>query len=237
MNRMKLQGGRAAVGAGVRALAFVFAAGLALTALAPRAEAQPATPIAISGFGGYYVASDLYNDTASNASLSLENSFEYGGRLTFFTNRYSAVEVAYTRVGSDLKIRAPGSSIIPSDYNAGRVNGDQWDLNFLVSQPVSNPNVWPYFTIGLGWTMTHPDIQNVSVDGNSLFAFNFGLGTMIEMNEKLSLRLDARWRTTDTNITTSSGVYCDYWGYCWSYASDWYNSGDLTAGLTYHFAR
>ena len=236
MNGTERRSGRPAVGPALRALALV-AATTALAALAPRAEAQGTTAVALSAFGGYYVASDLYNDTASNRSLELENSFEYGGRLTFFTNRYSAVEVAYTRVGSDLKLHNPGGGLIPPDFDPGRINGDQWDLNFLVSQPVSNPNVWPYFTIGIGWTATHPEVPQVNVDGNTLFAFNFGLGTMVEVNEKLSLRLDARWRTTDTNITTSSGVYCDYWGYCWSYASDWYNSGDLTAGLTYHFAR
>mgnify|MGYP001332539310 CR=1 FL=1 len=49
----------------------------------------------------------------------------------------------------------------------------------------------------------------------------------------VALRLEGRWRVTDTQITTSSGVYCDYYGYCYYYASDWYNSGEFTAGLTY----
>ena len=116
---------------------------------------------------------------------------------------------------------------------------DEYDLNFLVSQPSPNPSMWPYFTLGFGWSVTHPEVhgtdptKTINAKSNSLFALNFGIGSLVEMRPNLSLRLDARWRVTDTHITTSSGVYCDYWGYCWGYSSDWYNSGELTAGLTY----
>jgi hypothetical protein len=205
---------------------------LSLAAQAPRAEAQYHV-LALSAFGGYYVASDLYNSISSNASLELKNSFEWGGRLTMFTNRYSAVEFAYSRVGSDLAIKNAPGGVVPAGFDAGHIDGDEYDLNFLISQPTPNPNLWPYFTLGFGWTVTHPKTSLTTVSGHSLFAFNFGLGTMININPRLAARLDGRWRVTDTAITTSSGIYCDYWGYCWSYASSWYNSGEFTAGLTY----
>jgi len=57
------------------------------------------------------------------------------------------------------------------------------------------------------------------------------------MNPKMGVRLDARWRVTDTAITTSSGVYCDFYGYCWGYSSDWYNSGEFTAGIEYKIGK
>jgi opacity protein-like surface antigen len=60
-----------------------------------------------------------------------------------------------------------------------------------------------------------------------------GAGAKVDLSQALALRFEGRWRVTDTAISTSSGVYCDYWGYCYSYSSDWYNSGELTAGLTY----
>jgi hypothetical protein len=220
---------------------------LAVTILAPAAGAQNySRTTALSIFGGYNLASDLFESNyngINSATLELKNSFMWGGRLTAFTNEYSAVEFAYTRNGSDMAVKNFGGTL-PSDFDAGRLNADQYDLNFLVSQPSPNPQLWPYFTLGFGWTVTHPEVnaldsnsQPISVDGNSLFAFNFGIGTLMEMNPKLALRLDARWRVTDTHITTSSGYYCDYWGYCWSYSSDWYNSGEFTAGLTYRLGR
>jgi Outer membrane protein beta-barrel domain len=218
---------------------------LAMTVFAPVAGAQNyARTTALSVFGGYNVASDLFDDAYSTASLEMKNSFMWGGRLTAFTNEYSAVEFAYTRNGSDLAIQNY-SGAVAGDFDAGRLNADQYDLNFLVSQPSPNPRLWPYFTLGFGWTVTHPEVnaedpntsEPIQVDGNSLFAFNFGIGTLVEMKPNLSLRLDARWRVTDTHITTSTGYYCDYWGYCWSYSSDWYNSGEFTAGLTYRLGR
>jgi opacity protein-like surface antigen len=229
----------------VRSLTASTAAVLALILLAavPAAQAQSrAKTTLIGAFGGYNVASDIYTSYNSSTKLALNNGFEWGGRLTHFTSEYSAVEFAYTRNGSDMEIQNNFNSVIPPGFDAGRLNLDQFDLNFLMSKPTSNPNVWPYFTLGVGWTNTSPEVnavnpsnQPVKIDGNSLFAFNLGIGTLIDMNPKIGVRLDARWRVTDTNVTTSSGVYCDYWGYCWSYASDWYNSGEFTAGLQYKF--
>jgi hypothetical protein len=199
--------------------------------------------LALSGFAGYNLASDIYNGNSgvNNASLELKNGFMWGGRLTAFTSEYSAVEFAYTRNQSDLAIKQ-NSGALPTTFATGSLGQDEYDLNFLISQPGPNPRVWPFFSLGFGWTVTSPDIQGPTTPSatlpnpksNSLFAFNFGAGTMVAMGSKLALRLDARWRVTDTAITTSSGVYCDYWGYCWSYASDWYNSGEFSAGLTYH---
>jgi len=221
---------------------------LAMTALAPAARAETyGGAMAIGAFGGYNVASDLYNNVNGSGSLELKNGFMWGGRLTKFTNNYSAVEFSYTRNGSDLAVKnAISAPPTHSNFSAGKLTADQYDLNFLISSPAPDPKMWPYFVLGFGWTVTHPDIHGVdptnpnttvSATSKSLFAFNFGIGTMIEMNPKLAARLDARWRVTDTNISTSSGVYCDYWGYCWGYSSSWYNSGEFTAGLEYRLGK
>jgi hypothetical protein len=221
-------------------LAVVALAALSILALAPSAQAQGyARTFALSGFAGYNIASDIYSGysgTYGEARLEMKNGLVWGGRIMGFTNDYSAVEFGYARTSSDISFR-PASSV--NNVDAGNLSTDEYDLNFLISQPSPNPRMWPYFTLGFGWAVTHPEVhasdpsKTVTADSNTLFAFNFGIGTLVEVKPNLSLRLDARWRVTDTAITTSSGVYCDYWGYCWSYASDWYNSGELTAGLTY----
>ena len=48
-----------------------------------------------------------------------------------------------------------------------------------------------------------------------------------------SARFEGRWRVTDTNLETSSGLWCDPYGYCYSYSSNWYDAGELEAGLSY----
>lgn len=221
-------------------LAVLAVAVLSIGAFAASAQAQGyARTLALSGFAGYNIASDIYSGysgTYGTANLEMKNGLVWGARLMGFTNDYSAVEFGYARTSSDLNFR-PAS--VGTNVDAGNMSADEYDLNFLISQPSPNPRMWPYFTLGFGWSITHPSVhtadpnKTVNVDSHSLFGFNFGIGSLVEMRPNMSLRLDARWRVTDTHITTSSGVYCDYYGYCWGYSSDWYNSGELTAGLTY----
>jgi opacity protein-like surface antigen len=77
--------------------------------------------------------------------------------------------------------------------------------------------------------------EPTEIEGKTLFNFNFAVGVKYELSPKLATRFEARWRVTDTAITTESGVWCDPWGYCYSYASDWYNSGEFIGGLSYSF--
>ena len=212
----------------------------AMASLAWVAVAGAQTKLEINPFAGYYIASDIYNGYSANGSgnVELKNSFMYGGRLTWSSPR-GGVEFAYTRTGSDVSLH----KVLAGQPNGdvGRLNIDNWDMNFLGYQPSGNPRVQPFGLIGFGWAQTHPDINNSFAVGASartpksetLFNFNFGIGTKIEMNEKLGLRIEGRWRVTDTAITTSSGIWCDPYGYCYSYASDWYNSGELIGGITY----
>lgn len=197
--------------------------------------------VEITPFVGYYIASDLYNSYAvANPGVSnveLLNTMDYGAKITFSTPR-SGFELAWTRTGSDVRLNQIQAGQ-PQDQ-VGRVDIDNYDINFIGYQMTTNPRVSGFGEIGIGWAVTHPDINTTFLgpnvgqpDGNTLFNFNFGLGVRMEMNPKLALRLEGKWRVMDTNITTSSGIWCDPYGYCYGYASDWYNSGELNAGLSY----
>jgi opacity protein-like surface antigen len=206
---------------------------LCVSALPAHAQSRGAE---LTIFNGYYIASDLYTSvgTAAGAQIGMANSYMWGARIGVDPNPRTGVEFAYTRIGSDLEVRNSPVGYAPADV--GRLNGNCYDLDFLFYQPTTNPRAKGYFTMGFGWTVTDPDIQAPSgktIDSNSLFNWNFGIGAKVDVNEKVALRLEGRWRITDTAITTDSGLYCDYWGYCYSYASDWYDSGELTAGLTF----
>lgn len=209
-----------------------------VVAFAGSASAQSSwgRSIELTGFGGYYIASDLYTSiggVGAGADIGLNNSAMYGGRIGIFPHPRGGIEFAYARTGSDVEVKRTASGYNPGAL--GRLNIDNWDINFIFAQEM-NPRSVGFFTIGFGWAITDPTqltLPGGAADSNSLFGWNFGLGTKIGFNDKLALRLEGRWKTTDTNVTTSSSVYCDYWGYCYGYASNWYNSGELTAGLTY----
>jgi len=199
----------------------------------------------LTPFVGYYIASDLFNSYGSTGGASggsgveLTNSFAWGGRLTSI-NRRGGVEFAYTRTGSDMKLRQQLAGQPRTQF--GRMDIDNYDLNFIGYEPTGNPKVTPFGVIGIGWSITHPTLDSdfklntgVQLESNTLFNFNFGLGVRVAMNEKLAARFEGRWRVTDTNLETSSGLWCDPYGYCYSYSSNWYDAGELEAGLSYSF--
>lgn len=208
------------------------------------ATAQSQMKWDITPFVGYYIASDLYNTYggtggAAQSGVELTNSFAWGGRLTAISRR-GGLEFAYTRTGSDVKIRHQLAGQ-PND-NIGRLDIDNYDINLIGYEPTGNPKVTPFGVIGFGWSATHPSIDAGFVlpsgrqpESNTLFNFNFGLGVRVAMNEKLATRFEGRWRVTDTNLETSSGLWCDPYGYCYSYSSNWYNAGELEAGISYSF--
>jgi len=204
----------------------------------PAADAQ--SRVEITPFVGYYIASDLYSSyggSVAPTSVGLDNSVMYGGRLTA-SNERGGIEFAYTRSGSDVNLDRTLSGQPRS--KVGRLDIDSYDLNFIGYQRTSNPRMFPFGSIGFGWSQTHPEIDSEFLDvasaqpeGKTLFNFNFAIGLKYEMSPKLSTRIEGRWRVTDTNITTDSGVWCDPYGYCYGYASSWYNSGELIFGLSY----
>ncbi len=190
--------------------------------------------IELTPFAGYYIAADLYSTTG--AVVQLANDVAYGGRLTFTTNQSFGLEFAYTRTQSNATLNKLLAG--QPDTKVGKISIDNYDINFLALQRSNNPHILPFVEIGFGWAATHPDIMTdhiqggIEPQGHTNFNFNFGLGTKIQMSKVVALRLEGRWRVMSTNITTSGGLWCDPWGYCYQYASNWYDSGELNGGLS-----
>ena len=220
------------------AIAAVCAAALCLIAFAVPASAQYSPQLELTALYGYFIAQDLYTVTSTagaGTTIGLENSGMYGGRIGLYPKPYGGIEFAYTRSGSDVKVNSAYNGYVANDL--GRMEYDNYDINFVGRQQnMGNPRVMGFGTIGFGWTSTHPNVttlEGTSYPGSTLFGINFGLGANIAMSPQLALRLEGRWKITDTNISTGNYTYCDYWGYCYSYPSTSYSSGELTAGLTY----
>ena len=93
------------------------------------------------------------------------------------------------------------------------------------------------FTAGGGATHFRADLGNAvgSVSGSASdtrFTSNLGLGFQYDASEKVGLRIDGRWRYTDTN-TGGSEITCDVYGFCYEYDNSSYSSAEVAAGLTY----
>jgi len=205
----------------------------------------------LTPFAGYYIAQDLYTLSGSSAysgsTLGLLNDFMWGGRLGYYPKPYGGVEFSYTREGSDIEVSKSVGGYNPA--TTGRVNLDTYEMNFVGRKHnLTDSKVTGFGTIGFGWSVIKPEItlangslpdnptpEPLDLGSNTQFCFNFGAGANVAMSKKVDMRLEARWKLTHTDIATSQGVYCDYYGYCYSYASTTYSSGEFTGGLTYKF--
>ncbi len=216
---------------GARALLLTVAI-MAMSASAAFAQYGEQKKIELTPFGGWYIASDLY--TAANAQIGINNSVIYGGRLGFYPNSRLGIEGSYGRATSDLTIRSY-STLFPKDTPLGQLTVEQWDGNFVFTQRhMGNPKATGFFTLGFGATTFDVDTKTVSGSpSKTQFAWNIGIGSKYDMSEKVALRLDGRYRAAETNFSTSSGVYCDFYGFCYAYSSNWYSSGEISLGLAY----
>lgn len=197
---------------------------------ADQAAAQRPKRFDISVLGGGYFASDLYGGTNLVGKVHLADSWTFGGRIGFVPERHVGLEFSYARAVSDASATNPAAIV---GLQGASVALDQFDFNFLFGQPTKQGI--GYFTLGLGWSTISPTIPNVDVAGDTFFAWNFGIGVKAYMGTSALFRIDARYRGIDTNRTTGVYNYCDYYGFCYSYASSIYYSGEVTAGLGFRF--
>ena len=99
--------------------------------------------------------------------------------------------------------------------------------------------IWGYLALGLGWSefarddYRQPWRSGPDASSKSYFSGNTALGVKAFINPHIAFRAEWRYRWSNTNHTTSSGVGCAY--YCYGYSSTWYGASELTGGLTYSF--
>lgn len=210
------------------------ATGLVALAAAPVA-AQRAQSVELSAFGGGYFGSTVYQGQIGGAGatyqVGVNSAGLYGARLGFNVQRQFGVEFSWSASDPSLNF-----------YNASGFNGYSGNLSinnfdFDAMFNFGQQRIWGYLALGLGWSDFSPTVTNagapVNVKGASYFSGNTALGMKAFINPHIAFQLDARYRWSNTNHTTSSGVGCVY--YCYAYASTWYGASEISGGLTYVF--
>jgi len=192
---------------------------------------------AITGEAGGFFSSDLY--TTSGADLNFSDAFTFGGRLAFIPQPHVAIEVGYMYASMNVSSKTAIGTTGTTDL--GSVGLNQIDIDGLFGG--GNGKAWGYFAVGLGMTITSPNVNSAltlpsgtaTPTSETLFSWNLGGGVVLMPKGKVGFRIDGRFRSTDTNHTTDAGGYCTIYGYCYTYATSWYNSGELTGGITVRF--
>ncbi|MGH7681030.1 MAG: outer membrane beta-barrel protein, partial [Candidatus Eiseniibacteriota bacterium] len=186
-------------------------------------------------YGGGYFGGDIYTGSYSglSRSVSVDDDWSYGGRLGYVFNGTVGLEFGYGHSDAGMTLGA-GAGQLPTQL--GQLTENRYELNLNL---YTNPGpVRGYFTLGGGATDFSATFNgNLPVTGeakasDTRFTSNIGLGIMFSKNEHVALRIDGRWRYTDTNVGGSS-YYCDFYGFCYTYDNSYYGSGEVTGGLTF----
>ena len=220
---------RAALAAAVIAIAGASTASAQYYSFQPHAE--------LTALGGAYFGGTVYtgSSTVLRRDVNIGDDWAYGGRLAYVFSPAIGLEAGFVYSKADMNLSA-GAGQGPAKF--GELTESRYELNFNF---YTNPGpVVGYFTLGGGLTHFVAEGNPSIVTGannrvsDDRFSSNIGLGVKLNTSEKMGIRLDGRWRYTDTNVGGDQ-YYCDIYGFCYSYDNSYYGSGELTGGLSYSF--
>jgi len=187
------------------------------------------TPVIGGYFGGTFDPGTLaFYDGEARASTEVA----YGVRLGFNVADHLAIEASYLQSDPKLKLEGTGAIGSPS-REIGEIEMRLYELNFLV--PWGRGRVKPYFTIGGGVNTFRPVIPNYASSTDSRFTANLGFGVKAFVTPNVGFRFEGKARTTYIN-SEDDHWHCDDWCDGDYYGdSQWYSSGEATAGLVIAF--
>ena len=200
------------------------------TALQKRAMqgGEGGSHIELTGFGGLALGNELYQ--AGGAELGLDDGSTFGGRAAFFPNPKLGIELSYAQTSGDLGV-IEGSTGFASPAPFGELKVQQADIAALLSQGAdSKAKTQGYVIVGAGATRFRGDVATASGSAESTrFAWLAGLGTKLRMGGSTALRLEGRYRSTNTD--EGDVVYTDANGNPYGYDAHWYRTWEISAGL------
>jgi hypothetical protein len=202
------------------------AACAAVAALSGRADAQNRSgTFEISPFVGGYFGGNLYD--SGRGHVDVASDLAYGARLAYNVNRVFGVEFDWTQSKADMEAHGTPSGTV------GTFRQDIFEANAIFS--FGKRRAIGYFGVGAGAAVVKTEFNGGTHSSDTRFTGNMSLGFKGYVTPRFGFRIDGRWRYTDTNHTTNRDSYCDYYGYCYSYHTTWYYSGELTGGLIFAF--
>ena len=199
------------------------------TAMQKRAmQGEGGSHIELTGFGGLALGNELYQ--AGGAELGLHDGETFGGRAAFFPNPKLGIELSYAKTSGELS-EIEGASGFPSPAPYGELDVQQADIAALLSQGAdAKAKTQGFMILGVGATRFRGDVETASGSTESTrFAWLAGLGTKLRLGDRSALRLEGRYRSTNTD--EGDVLYTDVNGNPYGYDGHWYRTWEITAGL------
>ncbi|MFI5182337.1 MAG: outer membrane beta-barrel protein [Thermoanaerobaculia bacterium] len=179
--------------------------------------------------GGGAFGGQIYQ--GGHTEVDVSTAATYGVRLGYNVSRAFEVEAGWNHASSNLDATPFGQMGLSGKI--GTLKQDVIEASALWH--FGSRRASGYVVVGLGAMLFSPDVPGVATSSTTRFTTSFGLGGKFSISPRVAVRIDGRFRGTDTGQTTGQGVWCDYYGYCYYYSSTWYSSGELTGGLLFRF--
>lgn len=140
--------------------------------------------------------------------LDLDDAAAYGLLLDLGLNRNFQLELGFSRqetdLGVDLGFLGPVEPL-------GRIDVDVWHLGLLYQW--GRGQVRPFVVPSIGATSFDPVEPGFSSE--SRLSVGFGAGVKAMVDRHVGVRLEGRW--VSTLIDANQDLFCDRFGYCYSY--------------------
>lgn len=183
----------------------------------------------LTALGGGVFGGQIY--TSAHTDVDVATAATYGARLGYNLSPAFEIEVGWNHAKSNLNATGYGSKGL--NGTIGTLGQDVIEASALWH--FGNRRTSGYAVVGLGAMIFSPIITSVNVSNNTYFTTSFGMGGKFSISPRVAVRVDGRLRGTATSHTTSAGTWCDWYGFCYYYNSNWYSSGELTGGLLVRF--
>ena len=149
------------------------------------------TPYGAYSFGG------TFNDSESDASVSLSDSSSFGLILDFREGTNTQWEVLYSLQNTDAN--ATGVTNVDEQLDI--------DVHYLHAGGTyqgDGDTVRPFLALTIG--ATHFDVKTDGFDDDTFFSFSIGPGLQIRANDRVGFRLEAR--AFGTLVKSGSSLFC-----------------------------
>jgi hypothetical protein len=188
---------------------------------------SPTVGYRTSGDFGFRPTTDVVTEYSG---IKFSDAMNYGLSLGFRLSPYVTMEAGWTRAITGAE--AISYYVGQPNLEIGDVSEDVIHANFLFYFG-ENELVKPFFVTGLGVTLV--DAREAEVDSVSRFSWNLGMGFDKMFNEKMGIRVTAKWFTT--YINDQMGWWYDWWwgGYYLVPVSQYMGQWEFTGGLIFRF--
>jgi hypothetical protein len=180
-------------------------------------------------FAGYRTSGSFNVTSLDYLTFDVEDGLNFGLSLGLMISPATEIEFMWSQTNGQLA----GYLIAPIFEKEALfdVYTSQFHFNFLFLFPQGNKRFVPYFMFGLGLTYMNP---KGDASGETRFSYSLGGGVKAMVNERVGIRLQAKWNPT--YINTSSELWVDYWGFVYAVpVSQYMSQGEFTGGIFFRF--